>query len=69
MRSQEVVVRQLRKPWFIAAVAAELVSAAFAWRDLSRRDDAQVRGPRTLWRIALLANPGNSIGYWLIGRR
>ena len=50
-------------------VAVEIVAAIFAWRDLTQRPDAAIRGPKKLWRIALLANPGNSVGYWTIGRR
>jgi hypothetical protein len=40
-----------------------------AYRDLARRPDAAVRGPKLLWRIVMGVNPGNSIAYWLIGRR
>ncbi len=50
-------------------VALEVVSAVLAWRDLSRRSDASLRGPRRLWRALILANPGNSLLYWVAGRR
>jgi hypothetical protein len=50
-------------------VAAQTVSSALAWRDLARRSDDQVRGPKNLWRVLVTINPGNSIGYWLFGRR
>ncbi len=50
-------------------VAAEAVSAALAYRDLATRPDEAVRGPRLLWKIVMALNPGNSIAYWLIGRR
>lgn len=62
----------MRKPpkeVVIAAVVIEALSAAFAFRDLARRDDTQVRGPKLLWRIIIGINPGNSIAYWLLGRR
>lgn len=50
-------------------VAAQTVSSALAWRDLARRSDEQVRGPKNLWRVIVTINPGNSIAYWLFGRR
>ncbi|MGA3220839.1 MAG: hypothetical protein ABSE77_17470 [Acidimicrobiales bacterium] len=50
-------------------VAVEVVSAALAWRDLSRRRDDQVRGHKKAWRAAMLLNPGNSVLYWAFGRR
>jgi hypothetical protein len=28
-----------------------------------------VRGPKLLWRILIGINPGNSLAYWLLGRR
>jgi hypothetical protein len=53
----------------IAVVALQAVSAAFAFRDLARRDDDEVRGPKLLWRVLMGVNPGNSIAYWVLGRR
>lgn len=50
-------------------VAVDLVSAAFTFRDLRGRDESQVRGSKRFWRIATIANPGNSLAYWLFGRR
>ena len=52
-----------------AVVLAQTISSALAWRDLGRRTDAQVRGPKNLWRVIVTINPGNSIAYWLLGRR
>jgi hypothetical protein len=37
--------------------------------DLARRPDDQVRGRKNLWRFIVTINPGNSIAYWLLGRR
>jgi NO-binding membrane sensor protein with MHYT domain len=62
----------MRKPpkeVVIAVVAVEAVSAAFAFRDLARRADAEVRGQKLLWRVLMGINPGNSLAYWFIGRR
>jgi hypothetical protein len=54
----------------IAAVAAvDLVAAVLAWRDLKHRSEDDVRGTKRLWRVVILANPGNSFGYWLFGRK
>jgi hypothetical protein len=62
----------MRKPpkqVVIAVVAVEAVSAAFAFRDLARRSDDRVRGPKLLWRVLIGINPGNSLAYWVLGRR
>lgn len=50
-------------------VAVEAASAVLAWHDLSRRGDDQLRGSKNLWRVIIAANPGNSIAYWILGRR
>lgn len=61
--------RKPAKEVVIAVVAVEAVSAAFAFRDLARRSDDQVRGPKLLWRVVMGLNPGNSLAYWVLGRR
>ena len=50
-------------------VVVQVVLAAFAFRDLARRTDEQVRGPKLLWRVLIGLNPGNSLAYWAFGRR
>jgi uncharacterized membrane protein YozB (DUF420 family) len=50
-------------------VPVQVVMAVLAWRDLARRTDDQVRGQKKLWRIFVTINPGNSVAYWLFGRR
>ena len=50
-------------------VAVEVASAVLAWRDLSRREDDQIQGNKKLWRAIIVANPGNSVAYWILGRR
>ncbi|HWE68736.1 MAG TPA: hypothetical protein VG205_00155 [Acidimicrobiales bacterium] len=52
-----------------ALVVVDLVSAALTFRDLRGRDESQIRGSKRFWRIATIANPGNSLAYWLFGRR
>lgn len=62
----------MRKPpreVVITVVVVEAVAAAFAFRDLARRTDEQVRGPKLLWRVLIGLNPGNSLAYWAFGRR
>jgi hypothetical protein len=61
--------RKPPKPVLLAIVGLEVVSAAAAWRDMAQRSDHQVRGGKKLWRAAILANPGNSLVYWALGRR
>jgi hypothetical protein len=39
------------------------------WRDLRSRPEAQVRGPKMLWRVASALNTIGSAAYWLVGRR
>jgi hypothetical protein len=60
-----------QRKWVLAAtiVPVEIVLAVLAWRDLDRRADEQVRGRKKLWRLAVSINPGNSVIYWLFGRR
>jgi hypothetical protein len=50
-------------------VAIGVVSSALALRDMARRDDAEVRGPKVLWRVFITINPGNSVFYWVFGRK
>ena len=61
--------RPSKKQVIAAVVAVEVVSATYAYRDLSKRSDESVRGPKRMWRIVMALNPGNSIIYWLLGRR
>jgi hypothetical protein len=59
-----------RKKIVLGTVAAvEVVAATLAWRDLARRSDDQVRGKKSLWRLFISLNPGNSLVYWAVGRR
>ena len=54
----------------MAALAlAASVSGTLAWRDLNRRAPDQVRGSKRFWRVVIALNPGNSLLYWLVGRR
>ncbi len=57
------------KRLLMAVVVPEVVLAVLAWRDLARRTDDQVRGHKNFWRAFVTVNPGNSLVYWLVGRR
>jgi len=63
------VARRPKLALLAALVVVDLVSAAFTFRDLRGRDESQIRGSKRFWRIATIANPGNSLAYWLFGRR
>jgi hypothetical protein len=52
---------------FVAVIG--ILSCALAWRDLARRDNQEVRGSKIIWRIFISLNPGNSLLYWLFGRK
>ena len=56
------------KPILAGLVAIETVSAVLAWRDLTSRSEAQVRGKKDLWRLLITVYPGNSLIYWAFGR-
>ncbi|MBN9620405.1 MAG: hypothetical protein J0H43_11845, partial [Actinobacteria bacterium] len=61
--------RRLPKPVLLAIVAGEVVSAVLAYRDIAGRDEGELRGSKTLWRVLIGMNPGNSLGYWAVGGR
>jgi hypothetical protein len=61
--------QNVKKRLVAGLVAVEVASAVLAWQDLSRRGDDQLRGNKKLWRMIIVANPGNSIAYWILGRR
>ncbi len=59
-----------RRPIVLAVIVAiDLVVATFAWRDLKQRSEESLRGSKRFWHLAIIANPGNSVFYWLIGRK
>jgi len=50
-------------------VVVDLVAAWFTFRDLRRRDASRIRGSKRFWRMVTIANPGNSLAYWVFGRK
>ena len=53
----------------VVILVAHLFIARFTLRDLRRRPDSAVRGPKRLWRVWSMANTTGSLAYWLVGRR
>jgi hypothetical protein len=64
-----LVITQDRRRQLAVLASVEVLLAALAWRDLARRTDDEVRGNKKLWRLLVAINPGNSVFYWLFGRR
>ena len=62
--------RSRRPPAAVGALAlVSTISGVLAWRDLNGRSPGQIRGSRRFWRVLITMNPGNSVLYWLFGRR
>jgi hypothetical protein len=53
----------------VALVLAEVGLAALTWRDLRCRPADEIRGSKRFWRVISTINPGNSVAYWLVGRK
>jgi hypothetical protein len=60
---------QRKKVLVAFVIAIGLLSCALALRDIAGRSDEHVRGPKLIWRIFMAMNPGNSLFYWLFGRK
>jgi hypothetical protein len=58
-----------RKRLLAVIVPIQVVLVVIAWRDLAARSDDHVRGKKDMWRATIPLNPGNSVFYWLRGRR
>jgi hypothetical protein len=50
-------------------LVVHLILARSTLRDLRRRPDAAVRGPKRMWRLWATTNTTGSLAYWLVGRR
>jgi len=53
----------------LPALVIYAVAVVLTWRDLARRTDAEVRGGKTVWRVASALNLSGSAAYWIFGRR
>ena len=56
------------KPVLGVALVVHVTAATLTWRNLRNRPAAQVRGSKTLWRVASALNTLGSVAYWLFGR-
>jgi hypothetical protein len=66
------VVSRKRKPNKLILVffaAIHLTLATLTWQDLKARPVAQIRGNKTVWRLASTLNSLGSVAYWIFGRR
>jgi hypothetical protein len=58
-----------QKRILVAVLVVHVILARFTLRDLRRRPDEAVRGPKRLWRLWAATNTTGSVAYWLFGRR
>jgi hypothetical protein len=58
-----------QKKTIAVVLVVHLILVRLTWRDLRRRPDAGVRGPKRLWRLAASLNTTGCVAYWLFGRR
>lgn len=56
-----------RRPFAVALIALSVVMVIAAERDVHRRPKSQIRGPKTIWRLANL-NALGALGYFVWGR-
>lgn len=59
---------ETQKAIAVVTVVVQLTMAIFAWRDLARRSNDEVRGPKWRWAIAIGANFFGPIAYFRRGR-
>jgi hypothetical protein len=57
------------RPVLALLIVAHVMVTVVTLRDISRREDQEVRGPRWFWRIVTPLQMGNSAVYWALGRK
>ncbi len=57
------------RPVLVVLVVLHVIVTGITLRDLSRRSETEVRGPRWFWRAFTPLQMGNSAIYWLVGWR
>lgn len=60
---------RVRLRFLLPALSVHLLVMTLAWRDISRRSPAQLRGSKALWRAVTALNAGNVVIYLVAGRR
>jgi hypothetical protein len=59
-----------RDPRLVAAlIAVQAVVGPLTIRDIARRSDEEIRGPRLLWQIWGGTNTFGAAMYWAVGRK
>jgi hypothetical protein len=58
-----------QKVILVVVLIVHVILARFTLRDLRRRPESAVRGPKRLWRVWATTNTTGSLAYWLVGRR
>lgn len=53
----------------VIAAVIHIVAVTVTWQDLRNRPAEQVRGDKTVWRVASALNTLGAVAYWLFGRR
>jgi hypothetical protein len=53
----------------VVVLVVHLILARLTLRDLRRRPDSAVRGPKRMWRVWAATNTSGSLAYWTVGRR
>ncbi|WP_134661427.1 MULTISPECIES: PLDc N-terminal domain-containing protein [unclassified Amycolatopsis] len=52
----------------LAAAAVQVLLAAAAWRDLAKRPEDGVNGPKSAWAVAIAVNFAGPLAYFRWGR-
>jgi hypothetical protein len=58
-----------QKRLLLVVLVVHVILARFTLRDLRRRPESAVRGPKRLWRVWATMNTTGSLAYWTFGRR
>ena len=53
----------------VVVLVVHVLLARVTLRDIRRRPESAVRGPKRLWRVWSTMNTTGSLAYWLVGRR
>lgn len=60
-----------RRKWIllIVLIPVHIAVTRFTWADIRDRPADQIRGSKRLWRILSAVQMGNSLAYFVIGRK
>jgi len=61
--------RKLDPRLMVILIVVHTVVATLTWRDISHRDQSQIRGRKWVWRLASTVQMGNSLAYWLFASK